>query len=573
MVGQDNKKPANWKSKSSQTLWFVGGILVILFANVIGGRFFTRIDLTQDKRFTIASSTKEMLESLKEPIYVEVYLEGDFPAGFKRLQSSIKETLEEFRAYSGTNIQYKFTNPSISDDKKVRNQTYAQLAKKGLQPTNLNTQNGDNRQEKIIFPGAIIRCGSVEVPVQLLKGNQAAPPEVRLNQSVEGVEYELATAIKKLTQKNTKKIGILTGHKELNQALFYDMGITLKENYAIEPVRLQDRASLVGYDAIICAKPDSAFDEKDKYKIDQYIVKGGNFLIFIDPLKAEIDSIQANKSRNIDEYLALPNELNLTDLFFQWGVRINNDVVLDINSAAIPMVMGYVGNNPNTQLVPWPYYPLINIFGNHPVVKNMDAIYTRFPATIDTVKSNGIRKYPLLMSSKYSRIIPGPVRLSFAEIRNQPNPKTYNKSYLPIAYLLEGNFTSSFQYKINDEAKARTSFKLNDRSGKVLVVADGDFVRNEYNARTQQTYPLGYDRFAGVQFANKDFVMNCLNYMLDAKGVILAKSKDIKLRPLDKPRIAKERSKWQVLNIAGPLVLVALFGYIRFWLRKRKFAH
>jgi len=572
MVNTDKKATQNWQTKSGQLLWFLGGIIFILSLNIIGGRYFTRIDLTQDKRYTITSSTIEMLEEIKEPIYIEVYLDGEFPAGFKRLQAAVKETLEEFRAYSGSNIQYKFINPSESNDVKIRNQTYTTLANKGLQPTNLSLNDGNNREEKYIFPGAIVRMGAKEIAVQLLKGNQAAPPEVRLNQSVEGVEYELASAIKRLTAKEGKKVAILSGHGELNQTLFYDMGITLKENYQLELVRLQDRASLVGYDAVFCAKPDSTFDEKDKYKLDQYVVKGGNLLLFIDPIEAEIDSIQANKSRKIDEFLAMPYNLNLTDLLFQWGVRVNNDVILDINSAAIPMIVGYVGNTPNTQLVPWPYYPLINIFGKHPVVKNMDALYSRFPATIDTVTSSGIRKYPLLLSSKYSRIIPGPVRLSFSEIRNEPNPKTYNKSYLPMAYMLEGDFNSSFQYKINDEAKARSKFMQKDKPGKVLVVADGDFVRNEYNTRTAQTYPLGYDRFAKVQFANKDFVLNCLNYMLDAKGVIMAKSKDIKLRPLDKPRIGKERTKWQVFNLVAPLLLLALYGFVRFWLRKRKFA-
>ena len=566
MVNQNNN-PKQKGSFVSDTVWFIGGVAIIIFINIIAQQFFFRIDLTEDKRYTVSDATQAMLEKMNNEVYVEVFLEGEFPAGFERLQSTIREKLEEFRVYAGDNIQYKFTNPNANSDAKTRNEYFNQLAKRGLQPTNLQTKENGQSVEKIIFPGAIIStAGGAEIAVTFLKGNQAAPPEIRLNQSVEGVEYELSQAIRRLTNTKLPRIGVLQGHGELNGTEFYDMGITLKDYYAIEPVKLQEVATLDGYDAIICAKPDSFFTEAEKYIIDQYVVKGGKALFFIDPVKMDIDSINPESGS-----LALPYDLNLTDLFFNWGVRFNSDLVMDINSAAIPMVVGYAGDRPNTQLIPWGFYPLINNFSSHPIVKNMDALYLRFASTIDTVKTPGIKKTEMFMTSPYSRIMPGPARVNFNEARNEPNPKQYNKKNLPLAYLLEGEFKSSFTFKINEEAKRRTLFKEKGYNGKVLVVADGDFVRNDFSTRTGQTYPLGFDRFAQVQFANKEFVMNCLNYMLDEKGLIVAKSKDIKLRPLDRPRIAKQKGTWQFANIAVPVFIILAFGAVRLNIRKRRF--
>lgn len=565
MVKHDN--PTQKGTFISDIVWFLGGAAIIVLINIIAQQFFFRVDLTEDKRYTVSDATQVMLEKMNNEVYVEVFLEGDFPAGFERLQTAIREKLEEFRVYAGDNIQYKFTNPNSNPDPNTRNQFFNQLAKRGLQPTNLQNKENGQTVEKIIFPGAIIStAGGAEIAVTFLKGNQAAPPEVRLNQSVEGVEYELSQAIRRLTNTKPARIGVLQGHGELNGTEFYDMGITLKDYYAIEPVKLQDVATLDGFDAIICAKPDSFFTDAEKYKIDQYVVKGGKALFFIDPVKMELDSINPESGS-----LALPYDLNLGDLFFSWGLRINPDLVMDINSAAIPMVVGYAGDRPNTQLIPWGFFPLINNFGNHPVVKNMDALYLRFASTIDTVKTPAIRKTELFSTSPYSRIMPGPARVNFNEARNEPNPKQYNRKNLPLAYLLEGEFKSSFAFKINDEAKKRTQFKEMGYNGKVLVVADGDFVRNDFSKRTGQTYPLGFDRFAQVQFANKDFVMNCLNYMLDEKGLIVAKSKDIKLRPLDRPRIAKQKGTWQFANIVVPVLIILIFGAIRLNIRKRRF--
>lgn len=543
---------------------FVLLLLILVFANIILSSFFFRIDLTEDKRFSISEASKNILAQVKSPVYVEVYLEGEFPAGFERLQKSIRETLEEFRSYSHDNIEYRFVDPSAAPDLKTRNQVYEQLAKSGLQPTNLMVKQGAEQVQKIIFPGAIIRVKGKEIPVQLLKGNQAASPGERLNQSVEGVEFELANGIKSALQTGGNRIGVLAGHGEMTDRRMQDFGLSLNQYYKAEKVDLTTTNDLSPYDLLICIKPTQPFSEFDKFKLDQFVVKGGKMLVLHDGIRAELDSIKP------DGTLAFPYDTKLEDLLFRWGVRVNADLILDMNCGAIPLVVGYMGDKPETRLVPWRFYPVLNAFGKHPIVKNMDAIYSRFVSSMDTTLSPYIRKTPLVMSSKYSRIVTSPVRLSFNEARLNPLPEQYQKSFLPVAYLLEGKFISLYQNRMTPESDQKLSFKDRDKESKIVVVADGDLARNDTN-RKGDFFGLGYDRFTGTTFANKDFLMNCISYLLDENGVILAKNKSIALRPLDAPRIQKERSLWQSINIAGPVLLILGFGLFRLYLRNRKY--
>lgn len=537
-------------------------VVGIILVNIIASQFFYRFDFTEDKRYTISDATRKLLTQVKDPILIEVYLDGEFPAGFERLKRSIKEKLEDFNSYSGGKVNYKFTDPSQATDAAKRNDFYMQLAKKGLQPTNLHANEDGKQIEKIIFPGALIRLADRELPIQFLKGNQSAPAEVRLNQSIEGIEFELASAVEKITNVNRKRIGVIQGHGELNGTEMYDLGVTLKDLYAVEKVDLPKVVNLEGYDAIIVAAPDSSFSEPDKFKIDQFIVKGGHALFFIDGINVRIDSIKPEGS------LHLPVDTKLNDLLFKLGVRINGDIVMDMNSAYIPLVTGYMGDKPQTQMSPWRYYPIVNFFGQHPTVKNMDALQIRFASSIDTVYTPGIRKTPLFMTSNYSRIIPSPVRLSFNDARLQPRPEQYKVKNIPLSYLLEGSFQSLYTNRLAKETIDTFNFKERDKPSKVLVVSDGDFVRNDINFMQKTTYPLGYDRFAGIQFANKDLILNVLAYMLDNDGLILARTKEIQIRPLDKLKVNKEKQKWQALNLIAPVVLIGLFGLV--WTARRK---
>lgn len=549
------------KTKSQDLIRFALLIVGLVFLNLIFQGLYLRIDLTGDKRYSISEASRKVMKDLKGTLYVEVFLEGEFPSGFKRLQRAILETLEQFRSISGDKIEFSFINPSEAPDAKSRNAIFEQLAKKGLQPTNLMVKEGSEQVQKIIFPGALIRVKDKEIPVQLLKGNQALSPAERLNQSVEGVEFELANGIKQATSTSRPKIAILTGHGELTGKSLQDIGLTLKQFYEVESVNLSSKDSLSGYDLILVPKPREKFDEFDKFKLDQFIVKGGKAMFFLDGIQAELDSIKPDGS------LAFPYPLNLDDFFFRLGFRLNPDLILDMNCGAIPLVVGIVGDKPETRMVPWRFYPVLNEFGRHPIVRNMDALYGRFVSTIDTTISPQIKKTGLVFTSKYSRIQASPVRLSFNEARLSPSPDQYKRSRLPVAYLLEGRFTSLYQNRMIPEASQMLGFKEIDKPSKVIVVGDGDFIRNDTN-RAGSYFGLGYDRFMATTFANKDFILNAISYLLDENGVILARNKSIALRPLDMPRVNKDKLLWQSLNLILPVVLVVLFGLVILYRRR-----
>jgi len=545
--------------------WFLAMVLVIALANLLLYGFFYRLDLTEDKRYSISDASRKILSTLKGPVFVEVYLEGEFPAGFERLQRSIRETLDEFRACSGDKLDYQFVDPSAAPDPKTRNKTYQQLAKLGLQPTNLMVKQGAEQVQKIIFPGAVIRVKGREIPVQLLKGNQAASPGERLNQSVEGIEYELANGIKSATQTAVSRIAVLTGHGEATDRQMQDFGLTLRQFYDVSKVDLTVVENLSEYDLAVLIKPRLTFSEFDKFKLDQFLVKGGKLLLLLDGIRAELDSIKPDGS------LSFPYNTNLDDLLFHYGVRLNADLLLDMNCGAIPLVVGYLGDKPETRLVPWRFYPVLNNFGKHPIVRNMDALYGRFVSTLDTSISPGIKKTPLIMSSGYSRILASPVRLSFNEARLNPQPEQYKKQDLPVAYLLEGRFTSHYQNRMLPDAKDKLSFRESDKKSAMVVVGDGDIARNDTN-KAGDFFALGYDRFLRTTFANKDFLLNSIAYLLDENGVILARNKTIALRPLDLPRIGREKIWWQSVNVAGPVLLVLIFALVRLWLRNRRYS-
>lgn len=550
--------------KKKHWLQFALGILVIVGVNILAAQFFFRIDLTEDKRYTISAATEQILEGLDDQVFVTVYLDGELPAGFKRLQNAIRERLEEFTVYGGRNIRYSFVDPGAITDKKARNKFYQQLADKGIQPTNLFAKEGDQQTEKIIFPGALVSYKEKEVPVLLLKGNKAATPEQILNQSVEGVEFELASAIRQLTVKTKKRIGFLDGHGELAPIEVADLVNTLQEYHEVYRVDLNASSSLDGLDAIVVAKPDTAFSEENKYKIDQFIVNGGKALFFIDALR--MDSLTESGA------YAFPYSLNMEDVFFRYGVRFNSNFIQDLNAGFIPLNIGNMGNQPQIKPMLWPYFPLINTFAKHPIVRNMDAVYTKFIGTIDTVRAQGIKKTPLMFTSQYTKILPAPVHVSFNQASIDPNPALYNKGSLPVAYLLEGKFRSLYANRITAADPRFATFKATGAPSKVIVCSDGDLPANELNQQNGKFFPLGFDRFSKNIFANKDFIVHAVDYLLDENGVIAARNKEIALRPLDKLRIREERLQWQLANLALPIVLIIIFGIVRAYLRRRKYA-
>ncbi|MEZ4900828.1 MAG: gliding motility-associated ABC transporter substrate-binding protein GldG [Spirosomataceae bacterium] len=413
------------KSKIIKTLVFVGALVAI---NALASFVFFRWDLTQEKRYTISDATKKLLQNLEGQVVVNVYLTGDFPPGFERLERAIQETLASFEEEGGNNFTYRFIEPN---DPKLQEE----LISKGLIPTNLFANEDGKRTERLVFPGAILIYEGKEYPVQLLKGNKSASSEEQLNQSYEGVEFELASAIRRLTQKDRKRIGILVGHTKVPPPRFSDLLANLQQSYDLY-FDVQNPDSWEKGDLLLIPKPDTPFSEEEKYRLDQFVMRGGKLLVFADG--ARVDSV------SLEGTFAQPLDLNLDDLWFKYGCRINQNLVKDLSCSMIPLNVGNMGDKPQIQPMPWRFFPFINNFGKHPIVRNLDAIYTRFPSSIDTVMAEGILKTPLLLTSQYTQLRKAPALVAYNEARQQPNPKEYNAGVKSVAILLEGSFISAF---------------------------------------------------------------------------------------------------------------------------------
>jgi len=559
----------NWKQskKVGDLLLLVNGLMLVLLINGLASFYFFRIDLTEEKRYTIKPQTKELLAKLDDEVFVEVFLEGDLNPGFKRFQKSIRETLEEFRIYSNNKINYVFTNPNQAVGDKARNEYMAELNSKGISPMNIIENKDGQRVEKFVFPGALVSYGGFESGVMLLKGNRAQGSQEALNQSIENVEFELGNAIYKLTNTNRKKIGLVKGHGELDSLQLASFNASLLEQYDVFKADLSKSKSIASYSALIIAKPRSEFSESEKFRLDQYIMKGGKVLFLLDRLDANMDSASS------ENYFAFPYNLNLDDQLFRYGVRINQDLVQDRVAGKYPIVVGNAGNQPQMMQLDWPFFPLINQYADHPITRNLDAVQTKFISSIDTVKAIGIKKTPLLFSSPYSRKLAAPVKVGVDDLRKQLKDENFQGGKIAIAYLLEGEFTSLFKNRFAPAEVDTNGFKEQSAPSKIIVVADGDIARNDINPRENKPQQLGYDPFARYTFANTDLLLNMVAYLTDENGLIKARNKEVKIRPLDKEKIRNNRAYWQVLNIVLPLVVLIVFGLVLTYLRKRRYSN
>ncbi len=557
----------NWKSKKLEDiLIFANGFVFIVLLNLLAAKQFFRIDLTEEKRYSLKEETVRILQNMDEEVHVEVFLEGKLNASFQRFQKAILETLEEFRIYSGNKITYAVSNPAAAMSENARNEFMADLAARGIQPTNIIDTREGQREEKIIFPGVIVSYEGVETGVMLLKGNKAGTPEEEINQSIEGVEYEIISAVYNLVNTDRKQIGFLSGHGELDSLNSFSLFNELEKVYDVFQIELSSAADLKQFDALIIAKPTKIFSEVDKYLLDQYIMRGGKILFLIDKVNASMDSLSR------DDYFAGPGNLNLDDQLFKYGVRINPDLVQDRRSGMYPVITGEVGGKPRIQMIEWPFFPLIGEFANHPVTRNLDAILTRFCSSIDTVKAPGIKKTPLLMTSPYSRKIATPVHININELRKNLRDSDYSTRFIPVGILLEGKFTSLYKNRFPPQGFESSQKRDESNPTKLVIIADGDLARNDVNPRTNQPQPLGFDPMTNRTFANKDFLLNIMAFLTDESGLIQARNKEVRIRPLDKVKIKDGRVKWQVLNLTLPLLILIAYGVLRSYLRKRKFA-
>jgi len=552
--------------KAKGYLIFLAGALAVLALNQLAYKFRVVWDFTEEKKYTLHPASVDILENLSEPITIEVFLEGELPSNFRRFRNAIAEQLGQISSIAAPNLQYKFSDPSIAESTNARNQFYSSLMERGLQASNISfTKNGE-KTEKLVFPGAIVSFGGREIAVNLLKGNRAFSPEEMLNQSIEGLEYELVNAIQQVRQNSRKRIGYILGHNEPDSAEIAGFTNAVLEKYDLFKINLPDRKTpLTGYEVIIIAKPQKAFSEFEKYLLDQFVMKGGKLLLFIDALDVDIKKVDGEGT------VAIPFNLNLTDLFFKYGFRINQDYIADVNCGNTPVVTGEIGNQPRVELLPWPYFPIISNYSDHPLVKNLDAIWMRGVATIDTVKADGIAKTPLFNTSEYTRIFTPPVVVSYNDLQEKLSPELFTSGVKSTAYMLEGKFTSLYKNRFPPKGINRNEVIEDGIDSKVVIVSDGDFIINEISAETGSPLQMGVDLYSQTTYANETFLLNALEYMMGDDKLMLARNREIKIRPLDKAKIQDERQQWISLNMLTPIVLLILFGLIQYILRKKKY--
>lgn len=558
------------------------GIACVLLMLFIGSFTVLRADLTSEKRYTLKPATEEVVKGLDDVVFVKVYLSGDLPADLRQLAQSFRELLDELRIRQPELLQYEFVDPNASPDEKTRREMYADLQKKGLQYTSVRIKDKGAYGERIVFPGAIITYKDKSLPVQLLKTQLRQPDAEMVNRSINNLEYELASAIRQVTARRKPRIAFLEGHGELDELSVKDISNALSEQYEVSRVRIDQQLAALSektegmayrantYDALIIARPDSAIPERDRYVIDQFVMNGGKVLWCIDAMNANLDSLRTNQFS-----MATPLDLGLDRMLFGYGVRINKDLLLDRSCAPIEIYTTPYGNQPKLERFPWYFEPVLIPQNSHPIVNNIDPVHTAFVSSMDTIAVDSVKKTILLTTSPYTRLLRNPVRISLNIVEMDMGLEKSGTPSLPVAVLLEGRFTSAFadQLMVTPEVRKEWGYRERSLPTAQLVISDGDAIANRVDRKQGMFYTLGYDRYAKSKiYGNRELFVNAMNYLLDDRSLISIRSQAISLRQLDPQRSIDERTRWQVVNLAGP-VLLALLGVLAFaLLRKKRYA-
>ncbi|HXS36981.1 MAG TPA: gliding motility-associated ABC transporter substrate-binding protein GldG [Flavipsychrobacter sp.] len=577
MANSSNTSKKRKQQRRQAALRLIIMLAILVCMNMLAVRINYSLDLTREKRFTLSPSTKNLLRNMKDVAVIEVYLKGTFPAGFQRLAEETRERLESFKEYAGPHIVFKFVNPVEGKTEKEKEAIYEEMSSKGLELVNLHEQGEEEGySEKIIFPDALVKYQNRELPISLLESHGGMTPFEKLNASEAMLEYKFANAIHKLSLPDVPSIGYIVGNGEALGINTIDALTTLARHYHLDTIDIQKRPYISSrYDAIIIDQPTIPFDDKDKFKIDQYVMNGGHVLWYLDMLHASMDSLN-----NSQEFMPEEYNLNLDDMLFKYGVRVNNDLVEDMNSLPLPVqtaVGGVPGSSPQYELRNWIYFPVFLPVSKHPIVSNMEPVMGMFVNSIDTIADPGIKKTILLQSSKYSRVESYPLRVSFGMVMYPLKQEMFNKPNRPTAVLLEGKFRSIFLNRLPGSFLhiLRDSLKYPFRPGcdstnSMIVVSDGNMMQNDYSA-VDGPYEMGYWRFTKEFFANKNFMLNCVEYLTDHSGILEARSKTLQLRLLDQGRVKDEKSKWQIINIAIPIAIVLIFASCYLFFRKRRY--
>lgn len=556
-----------WKPAQKKSLLV---LLAIVLINLLGHFFFFRFDLTQDKRYTLSATSLKLIKEIEEPLQIEVFLKGNFPGEFKKLQAETQQLLDEFKAYN-SQISFQFINPLAEEE--ARDTIMAAFISKGMLPVNVTVNDKGKQSQEAAFPWALATYKGRSVKVPLLKNNMGASTAEKVVSSVQHLEYAFANAFQTVIKPKQKKIAVIKGNGEMHDLLMADFIKQVRENYFIGTFTLdsvaqkpaESLAFLSKYDLAIVAKPTQAFSESEKLVMDQYIMQGGKSLWLIDQVNIDMDSLYNPSGSS----LAYPFDLNLNDLFFKYGIRINPTLVKDVMATPIALATGEQGSATQYTQYPWFYSPLIFSASKHPIVSNMDGIKFQFANSMELL-NNDIKKTTLLHSSPYSKTVGSPVQVSLSMVNERPEQAEFTgKGQIPVAVLLEGNFHSMYENRVLPfESKTYQKVGINN---KMIVISDGDVIRNQLD-KDYQPLELGYDKWTNKLYGNKEFMLNCLNFLLDDSGLINIRNKTVSLPLLDQEKVYANYTASQVFTIGLPLLILLAFGLVFTLLRKRKYA-
>ncbi|QKJ31685.1 gliding motility-associated ABC transporter substrate-binding protein GldG [Mucilaginibacter mali] len=563
---RQRQKPMNMKAAGA----CLAGVIVLLILSKFS---FTRFDFTKEKRYTISQISRNVMDSLPKPVRVTVFLKGDnFPAGMKRLQYATRDMLNDLQAYSHGKLQFDIIDPLKNVPENQQDTIIKALSERGIDATNLSVKTDNGQMQKIIFPAAMVTAGDIEVPVSLLQTREGANEDEVLNNSIQNLEYAFTSTIKKAVANGRPRIGFTEGHGELTDLQLYDAHKNLADGFLFGRVDLKQLPldSMKKLALLVIPKPVEPFTELEKFKIDQYLMGGGKLLWSIDQVTAEMDSLRHIKD---NQQMVFGKKLNLDDQLFNYGVRINYDLIADMNCAEIPITTGGIGGAPQIQMLHWLFYPLFLPMSKHPVVKNLEAIRSEFPSTIDTLGIKNVKTTVLLTSSPFNKRINTPYMMSLQALEQEPDPATFQSAPKITGVLLEGSFKSVFLNRpVPDSIGGHINKAAASKPAKIVVISDGDIFKNQV-AADGSPYPLGYDHYTHKNYGNRNLLLNLAEYLTGDARLIALRDKEIQLRLLNRARIRNEKLYWQLINTAGPLLLVLIFAIFQHYFRKRKYAH
>lgn len=547
-------------------------VAVIIVVNVfLSGKVFTRFDFTKEKRYTLSAISRNLMDSLTRPVNITVYLQGnDLPPAFRRLQSATRDMLTDMQAYSYQHIRFEFVDPLGGLTEQQQNDTIRSLQSKGLDITALSVKTDNGLTQKTIVPSALVSCGDKEIAVKLLQTRIGSSDEEQLNNSIQNLEYAFTSAIKRAASTGKRSVGFTEGHNELTDRQLNDAIKSLSDGFVVGRVNLSTIpfSHMAGISMLVIPKPDKPFTELEKFKIDQYLMRGGKVLWTIDQVSAELDSLRGRGGQQ----LAFNKQLNLDDQLFRYGIRINYNLIADMSCAQIPLTVGDVAGQAQIQMVPWLFYPIFIPESKHPIVKNLDGIRTEFVSTIDTLAVKGTKKTVILQSTPYNKTLTTPHLLSLQMVEQEPDPKTFQSAPKTVGVLLEGSFVSDFRNRpLPDSLKEHVDIIAQSKPTKMIVISDGDIFKNQVGS-DGSPYPLGFDRYTQKTYGNKNLLLNIADYMTDDSGLIALRNKEIQLRLLDRARIHSEKLYWQLINNIIPVALVLIFAIFQHYMRRRKYA-